>query len=71
MAKKVRLFTGVDLSGETTVHFHENELLLLFDDDEGAVAFIEWWNRSGGLEAFSKWLANSEFADLLENRRNA
>jgi len=33
---------------------HEHEILLSFNDDDGAVLFMDWW-RQKGEKAFEAW----------------
>ena len=52
-------FTRVEIAEEVTRHSHEHEVFLSFTDDDGAIAFEEWWNTEGP-RAFNEWLAAHE-----------
>lgn len=36
-------------------HVHDHEVLISFNDDEGAMLFSEWWTFDGGEETYKKW----------------
>jgi len=43
----------------------EHEVLLSFNSDEGAVAFHEWWSKTG--EASYKAYADTEYKEYLDS----
>jgi hypothetical protein len=61
MPAKVR----VSLNNETTVHVAEHEILLSFENDDGAEAFTYWWNEVG--EALmAAWCLDNNFEGEVE-----
>jgi hypothetical protein len=56
MAKRV----PHSIAREKTASVAEHEILLSFHDDDGAIAFHEWWRERGG-EEFAEWC--SHFSD--------
>lgn len=52
----------VDLETERTVHFHEHEILMSFNDDSDRMLFEDWWYEEGK-ELFKK------FKTLMEEEK--
>jgi len=50
----MRKIVPCDFKEEITRDIYEHEVLISFQDDEGACAFNEWW-YDGGYKAFFKW----------------
>lgn len=47
-------FEDVDLEKESIVRFGEHEILMSFNDDDGAYAFDAWWADEGS-EVFGRF----------------
>lgn len=64
MTKK---FERVEMPLIINVHIPENEILLSFYDDYGALAFDEWW-REYGAGLFGDWCGDHpDYSFLMED----
>lgn len=57
-------FTRVRIKREVTKQLPDNDVLLGFFDDDGAYAFMLWWETKGN-SAFYEWLKNDNDFNYL------
>jgi hypothetical protein len=52
-----------DTPQDIRVDIAEHQILLNFNDDEGALAFSDWWSYEGGSELFAQWVQNMQIKE--------
>lgn len=51
----------------TKVYVPDEEVTLRFYEKEAAMAFMDWWRRRGGDEAFTAWCLDNGLDHLVNN----